>query len=373
MTQRRQRLGMILIVISVVLVIIVGTIGFVMLGSQPGTPSSGTSSASSAVYQVVESNLTLRGHAAVVPCIGFNEAGCPSADNASLSQVELIKYGGEFFYMSNQSLSGAAAEGQSESSTTYAVWFTNSTVYCISPAHPLTNTERQNPTCPTRPYEPTTFVIPVPSASALNPSTGLRLSLSLHANSNGTLTVAFEELNTLNHVGNVTASYRWSIEGTGANVSLWADASCGPFLPAGYEVLRGNYGQNNFTEGTPLTLDAQIAGVFCLADTPTPYYAFQPLSDVAETYQWGNIPSMAGIYNVTVGSSYLQVGAWSGSWTGSTTQEGAGTVVGGSCPGSNSTSGCPLMLNPFPPGLYSVVAADEWGQVAVLHFAVQDG
>jgi hypothetical protein len=214
-------------------------------------------------------------------------------------------------------------------------------------------------------------MIPVASASTLNSSTGLRLSLGLHANSNGTLTVAFEVFNTLDHVSNVTASGKWSFQGT--NVSLWAQEGCGPFLPAGYEMLRGNYGQNNFTEGTPLTLAAQLTGVFCIANAPAPYYAFQPLSDVAETYQYGNIPSLAGIYNVTVDPSYASAGGWSGFWTGSTSQEGAGIVVGGTCPDANSTSGCPLMLNPFPPGAYTVVAADEWAQVAVLHFVVQDG
>ena len=371
---RRKAVGTTLMVVLVLVVIIVGTVAFVTLSSQENNPSPATTSTSSSVYQVIESDLTLQGQTAVVPCVGFNEAGCPSASNASLSQVELIKYGGEFFYLSNQSLPGlAAAEGQSESNTTYTVWFTNSTVYCISPAHPLTNTYHENPTCPTQPYEPTTFMIPVASASALNSSTGLRLSLSLFANSNGTLTVAFEELNTLDRVSNVTASGKWSFGGTGMNASLWAQEGCGPFLPAGYEMLRGNYGQNNFTEGTPLTLAAQLTGVFCIANAPAPYYAFQPLSDVAETYQYGNIPSLAGIYNVTVDPSYASAGGWSGFWTGSTMQGGAGNVIGGDCPGSDSTSGCPLMLNPFPPGPYTVVAADEWGQVVVLHFVVQDG
>jgi len=368
---RRKAVGPTLMIVLVLVVIIGGTATFITLSSQENNPSPATSSTSSSVYQVIESNLTLRGQTAVVPCVGFNVAGCPSASNASLSQVELIKYGDELFYLSNQSLPGAAAGDQSESNTTYTVWFNNSTVYCISPAHPSTNTYHENPTCPAQPYEPTTFTIPVPSSSALNSSTGLRLDLSLHANSNGTLTVTFDEFNTLDHVNNVTASGKWSEGGT--NVSLWAQEACGPFLPAGYEVLKGNYGQNNFTEGTPLTLAAQLTGLFCIANAPTPYYTFQPLSDIAETYQYRNIPSAAGIYNVTVDSSYASAGGWSGFWTGSTSQGGAGNVVGGDCPDANSTSGCPLVLNPFPPGPYTVVAADEWGQIVVLHFAVQNG
>jgi hypothetical protein len=371
---RRKAVGTTLMIVLVLVVIIVGTVASVTLSAHQNNPSPATSSTSPSVYQVIESNLTLRGQTAVVPCIGFNVAGCPSASNASLSQVELIRYGGEFFYLSNQSLPGAAAAGgQPESNTTYAVWFNNSTVYCISPAHPSTNTYHENSTCPAQPYEPTTFGIPVTSSSSLNSSTGLRLNLSLHANSNGTLTVAFDEFNTLDHVNNVTASGKWSFGGTGTNVSLWAQEGCGPFLPAGYEVLRGNYGQNNFTEGTPLTLTAQLVGLFCIANDPTPYYAFQPLSDVAGTYQYRNIPSLAGIYNVTIDSSYASAGGWSGFWTGSTSQGGAGNVVGGNCPDANSTSGCPLVLNPFPLGPYTVVAADEWGQVVVLHFVVQDG
>ena len=143
-------------------------------------------------------------------------------------------------------------------------------------------------------------------------------------------------------------------------------------LPIGYEILQGNYGQGNFTEGTPLVLDAQPTMLGCPAQAPTPYFYFEPLSDVAQTYEYANVPNLAGVYNVTVDSSASSGGGtWSGAWTGSAWQTGAGSIGGGDCPGSTSTSGCPLEFNPFAPGAYTVVAGDEWGQVLNLHFMVE--
>ena len=117
-------------------------------------------------------------------------------------------------------------------------------------------------------------------------------------------------------------------------------------------------------------------------------YAFKPLSDVATANERDNVPGLAGLYNVTVNTAchwtpgdcwWSGLGTWSGYWTGSASQSGAGFVTGGACPSGQvssssnpvqASSGCPLVFNQFPPGVYTVVAADEWGQVAVLHFTV---
>jgi hypothetical protein len=339
-------------------------------------------SGSSAVYQVIDENLTLRGQAAVVPCMGFNSAVCPSAANASLYPVELIKFGGEDYYLSSyteypsgQSVGCVNSICSTETGPigTYTVWFTNSTVYCISPAHPFTNTARQNRTCPTSPYHVTTVVVPTPSASALGSTIGLRLDLSLASNSNGSIGVVVDEFNILDHLNNITADTRWPV-----NQFLWTRDVCGPptGVPMGYAILQGDYSQTNFTTGTPLYIEAEPSSLLCPYEAPTPYYAFKPLSDVAATYEWGNIPGLAGVYNVTASSE----GAWSGYWAGSASQYGLGSVNGNACPGQASTvpvqvasSGCPLVFNQFSPGEYTVVAADEWGQVALLHFTVQDG
>jgi hypothetical protein len=102
----------------------------------------------------------------------------------------------------------------------------------------------------------------------------------------------------------------------------------------GYEMLQGNYGLNNFTSGTPLWLQP-FAGLLGCADVegPTPdSVTFKPLSEA-------NVLS----------------GTYVGSWIGPPEI-------------SNATSA----YSPFAPGIYTVVASDEWGNVVMLHFTVRD-
>ena len=197
-----------------------------------------------------------------------------------------------------------------------------------------------------------TITIPVQSASNLNFPTGLRLNLNLSANSNGTLSVAIEEFNSLDQVNNVSIAESWPLEAHGG-LFQWVQTICDDLnFPAGYEILQGNYGQNNFTAGAPLWLVAQIYIPSCAVLLPPTSYVFLPLSDV--------------VSNETISAS----GTWSGFWTGSTGSS-PGSIQGGACPNLNSSYNCPLTLNPFPPGTYTVVAADEWGQVVMLHFDVK--
>jgi len=128
-----------------------------------------------------------------------------------------------------------------------------------------------------------------------------------------------------------------------------------------------------------LVLDVQPL-IFCpVGPAPTPYFAFEPLSDVALTYQWANFTSLEGVYNVTVntachwssgsGCDLSAAGPWSGYWTGSSSLQGQ-NARGGACSPQAGLEACPLEFNEFPKGVYTVVAADEWGQVVLLHFTV---
>ncbi len=195
-----------------------------------------------------------------------------------------------------------------------------------------------------------TITTPVSSTAGLDSSLssllGLRLSLNVSANSNGSVTVVTEELNTLDRANNVTEESFWPAGE--ANLSLWTGTECGSTLPIGFEILQGNYGENNFTKGIPLSLEAEVFPPGCAVYGGSDYLAFMPLSD-------------------RVGSNTISIsGTWSGSWTGS-----GNLGRGNTCPGSNSSYNCPLTLNPFALGPYTVVAGDEWGQVAILHFIVQ--
>ena len=176
--------------------------------------------------------------------------------------------------------------------------------------------------------------------------TGLRLSLDLSGNSNGSVTVAIEEFNTLDKSNNVTGADSWPA--SQANMSLWTGTECPSTLPLGYEILKGNYGENNFTQGVPLYLKAQFYMPSCAVyGDGLGNSVFMPLSN------------QVGRYNTSTS------GTWSGFWMGS-----GNPGRGNYCPGSNSSYNCPLALNPFAPGTYTVVAADEWGQIVLLSFFV---
>ena len=249
-------------------------------------PPTGQQSGPSTVYQTIERNLTLRGQAAVVPCVGFNEPSCPSASNATLHPIDLIAYGGTYYYLYNKTVETQCCGVISNATTTitiaptfttYATWFTNSSVFCISPAHPITNTEHQNRTCPNERYHTNSFDIQTPSTSALNSTTGLRLDLSLSINSSGGIIMIVDEFNTLARMNNLSASSHWPLNPS--DLFLWLQGSCGPpNFPVGYAIFQGNYSASSFRTGVPLTLEAQPLTT-CPYEAPEPYFAFKPLSE----------------------------------------------------------------------------------------------
>ena len=104
----------------------------------------------------------------------------------------------------------------------------------------------------------------------------------------------------------------------------------------GYEIIQGNYGPGNFTQGNALWIQPQFQMPSCGGVMPgNDSYSFKPLS--AE-----NVLS----------------GAYVGYWSGPTFANQAGQT---------ST------YAPFAPGVYTVLAGDQWGQVAILHFFVAGG
>jgi hypothetical protein len=173
------------------------------------------------------------------------------------------------------------------------------------------------------------ILVPISSASGLNPNTGLSLGLNLSVSTEGQVSVTVYEFNTLDRVNNVSPG-----ESPLFNSSFfqWTRCDGGAFGTDGYEVLQGNYGLNNFTSGTALWLELQPSEIgaegcyFGGAPVQNDNSTFSPLSD-------GNV--LSGTY----------VGYWS-------------------IPADSAT------YHAFPPGGYTVVAVDQWGQVAILHFIV---
>lgn len=368
----------------VIPILIVATLGFYNLGlptqaPQPAPPSY------NGVYQVVAKNITVNGNAALQPCTDFNASACPS--QVPLSGVELIRYWDTPYYLVNVTAPNgapAAANGTLPTSV-YTVWFTNSTIFCVSPGRPFTPAPAQYPTCPTLPYHTVSVDVSQPSAFASNSTLGLKLGLYVAAFPDGAINISVDDYNILPTVNNLTAANSWPISAD--NMFLWiAGRSCGPpfYVPVGYAVYSGDLSLAQMKEATPLVTYAYPT-VTCGTQYPAPYYAFQANSDMAGVYLYPNLPSVAGVYTATIdtgcqyapgnGCVWSLIGPPSGYWTGSGYQYQAGEGVnGGPCPGrtgfNQSALDCPLTFNPFPPGTYTVLAADEWGQVAVSHFTV---
>jgi len=303
------------------------------------TPASSTTS-SPTVYRVIQANLTLTGLPATIPCtfiFPFGDGACNSADDASLPHVELVQYGSSYYYyLQNQSASTGYGTGPCPSNCVhyqYDIWFTNSTVFCVSYALPTGNV------CPSLPYGNDTITIPTRTAWSLDPHTGLRLNLTLSSVAPGVLNVAVSEFNTLDHANNMT--YSSGFPAGAADFFEWVGGICST-SSLGYEVLQGNYGANNFTQGTPLALAIQ-SPVQCFS-AQTDYLLFKPQSEGANLSR-----------------------ASSGFWMG-----GFEVYAGNACSSNlNPSPSCRLSFVPFAPGPYTVAAADRWGKEIFLHFTIQ--
>ena len=110
----------------------------------------------------------------------------------------------------------------------------------------------------------------------------------------------------------------------------------------GYEILHGNYGLNNFTQGTALWLQPKPSLLGCDA------VAFPP-----DSYTYKPFSAASVITGTHISAANIVSGTHVGFWTDP--QSSNGTAI----------------YHPFVPGTYTVVAGDEWGQIAMLHFTVQ--
>jgi len=144
-----------------------------------------------------------------------------------------------------------------------------------------------------------------------------------------------DEVNTMTTPNRVSASSRWPVPGL-------AVGPCGPLnYPIGVAVLSGNYDASNASSGKALQI--YEPGVYnCpLVLAGIASYIFQPSSDNASIYgscQSGGGECISERVNSTV--------PFAGYYVGTT-------------------------FTSFPSGTYTVVAGDEWGDLAILHFEVK--
>ena len=315
-----------------------------LASSSNGSPSISVTSNSSS-WTVIKSNTTIYYGAACTP-LGPFALSCPTINLAthspSLSGVDLISYRGEDLYDVNFSYS---FNGQP---LTYTVWFTNDTVICVSPSLD------GNALCPVHPIY-ATLGITTPSASATNPSNGLRLDIQLSNTTQG-VNVTVSVSNTLNEVNNVTSASDWAVYSNSLNDICENQV-------AALAVYQGNYGGGNFTAGSPLAIDNVQGASICPVLSPSVVYSFHPDSGVASAPAGAFGPSpgsknvtlsytVSGYFTCSVGTISFSPDNASGSWL---------------CPQDKG-----YKFNPFPSGTYTVIAFDQWGDVAVAHFEVYD-
>ena len=180
---------------------------------------------------------------------------------------------------------------------------------------------------------------------------GLRLNLAVSPSSiysGDTVTVSLSDFNTLDMVNSPVMSALPMIGGAPLGSS-----PCGQ-LPLGFGVASGYYGTGNVSQASLLSLYQPGLYYPCPAEFPVAYFSFSPLSDNVSLYSLqpskmsnATVPTLMWTEPDTFNQSF------SGYWTGQ------GFPVG------NDTS------HSFQPGVYTLVGADRYGQLVVVHFYVQ--
>jgi hypothetical protein len=162
----------------------------------------------------------------------------------------------------------------------------------------------------------------------------LKLNLQISTNATGALSISTNETNLLDSVNNVTTADDWPYSHTDS-------LPCGNFgqFPIEYAVFQGHYDASNYTSTNALTLYDPGLFIPCpTAEALPAYLLFAPLSDNA------SYPSGQGSFLVS--ASYSVTGYWTG-------------------------SGNTFAFHQLPPGIYTVLAEDEWGNVVLLPYTVQ--
>jgi hypothetical protein len=174
-----------------------------------------------------------------------------------------------------------------------------------------------------------------------NPSAGaLQLRLQLANQSKGYVTVSLEEFNPLPHSVNVSEADNWALTPPTKLRDL-----CDNFVVA-FAIFQGNYGLKNFTNATPLAWTRRRFSQAAHRPQPEHLTRSGRLSNNA-TISSGSSYSLTPQRTVKVSI----LGDVAGYWTGNRYVPGP--------------------FNSFDLGTYTVVAMDQWGQVALVHFAVK--
>jgi len=174
---------------------------------------------------------------------------------------------------------------------------------------------------------------------ALPPNQGFPLKVTLATNatrmvSGQAVEVRDDIFNTLPQVVSVNYTSNWA----------WPQLTTGCWM-VGFAILRGYYTQSNMIAGAKPLQQYPWGLMFCPAAAGEGgHYIFEPLSGNATVY---------GATVVPLGGKFVTSGYYAPGQTYNRTLTNGGETI-----------------TPFEPGIYTVVAGDEWGQVAFDHFEV---
>jgi len=180
------------------------------------------------------------------------------------------------------------------------------------------------------------------NSASFKSANGLSISLSLDSSTyqpGRPVKIIIDEQNTLSKTNKVPEADKIPSK------NLVIDSPHVPsMLPFGIAIYKGNYNVSNYSPVTPLIIFDPAAVYIGAAVVGPKYYSFKPLSDIANI----NIPDVTLISEMQIKSEIALEGYWHDS----------------------------NMINNrliwFEPGIYTVVAGDEWGALVVVHFRVTE-
>jgi hypothetical protein len=190
----------------------------------------------------------------------------------------------------------------------------------------------------------------------------LELILSVNSTaipSENTIDVSVQLESTLMTESNLTASANWPVPASAGPCDTW-NSSNKLFSPVGIAIFKGNYGLNNVTSASPIRIWAAIE---CIVDL-----AVNARGTIVGV--WTEITSYSLLPGLDNGS---QSGWYRSQQTGNQTQGASPTELSmdEQIYASNGTVIEPYnSLQSALPSLYTVAAADEWGQLVLQHFQV---
>lgn len=179
------------------------------------------------------------------------------------------------------------------------------------------------------------------STSLYNSSLGLQLILNISNTSIGQgeyEKINVQVYNTYDSMNSITPERNLLYFASGYTISA------GPCdnSPYGIAVIQGNYSLSNLNYATPLPIFEP--GIYnCPAEFTVSQYQFLAHSTKANIYSNSSSPPMVGTTDFNL--SLMISGYWIGNLQSHSFEK-------------------------FSPGIYTVVAADGWGQATVLHFEV---